>query len=193
MKLLVVAMVLSIPPILLSPGIGVAMPLEGRLSASTFPLPGFSFSGEAQLGWTGLPFRINIQGSYVAPRYPTYWLSAWGEYTHSIAPGSAIGLVAGINQSWTEGRMSLPGQPLFYQGNRWIVGVSFEQQWERFWLRATPNLVTDRSFELGSPSFNWMDTFFSGPAWLEIGYRITPALSVSLRSNRTPLTGALFF
>jgi hypothetical protein len=152
-----------------------------------------AYGGEAEIGLKGIPIRVGIQSAYAAPRYATYYLSAWGSYNREIASNSSVGLVAGINQSWTEGRMNVPGQLLTYQGIRPVLGVSYRHQWNRLWIRTTPNLVANSSTDGNYVQLNWMDTFFTGPAWLELGYRINPNWEISLRSSVMPVSVSLLF
>lgn len=111
----------------------------------------------------------------------------------AATPTSSLGVIAGLNQSWTEGRMHDPSLPLIDQGVRLVIGASYEHRWDRFRLRATPNLVTTANFSLAAPRVNWMDSFMSGPAWLELGYRFHPSWELSLRSSVIPLALSMLF
>jgi len=192
MKNLHKAMILAISLLGIPSPHAFALPIEGKIGIKTFPLP-MAYGGEAEIGLKDSPLRFGIQSAYVIPRYPTYYLSAWGSYTREITDYATIGLVAGFNQSWTEGRMYAPGQPLTYQGIRPVLGVSYQHQWDRVWIRTTPNVVANSSIDGRFLQLNWMDSFMTGPSWLEIGYRITPSWEVSLRSSVMPLSVSMLF
>ncbi|MNR87061.1 hypothetical protein D3C72_179220 [compost metagenome] len=192
MKHLLKAVLLGVSGFGIFPAIALGSPLEGKIGLNSFVLP-TAFSGLAEIGLKDHPLGIGVQASYVEPRYSNYYVSAWGSYALAATQTSSFGLVAGVNQSWSKGRMYTPGRPLFDQGLRLVLGVSYEHRWERFRLRATPNLVPMPNFSLATPQFNWMDTFMTGPAWLELGYRFHPSWELSLRSTVMPLGLSMLF
>jgi hypothetical protein len=185
-------MLLGISGLGVFPTLALGSPLEGKIGLNSVGLP-MAFGGLAEIGLKDHPLGIGVHASYVVPRYPTYYVSAWGSYALAATQTSSFGLVAGVNQSWTEGRMSDPSRPLLDQGLRLVLGVSYEHRWDRFRIRMTPNLVPMPNFSLATPQFNWVDTSRTGPAWLELGYRFHPSWELSLRSTMMPLGLSMLF
>jgi hypothetical protein len=154
-------------PVATAPGLGV----EGRLVAGVFGVGG----------------NVAVLADALQP----YW-SAWG----SLGYGPAT-VFAGA--ATTMNSLSCPFTPVATCRGGMVpgppgalVGASWHQELGGWWVEARPTmyLTGPGAFD---PLYGLVNGFLAGPAWLELGWHVTPTTSISLRSSVVPLKLALTF
>lgn len=174
-----------------------AAPEAGRVAL--IGAPPFSYGATLQV--TGGPLHLRADAASAG---------SFGGWAVSLqapvaAPGGArIGPLAGIVQPYTLSACpTMPGIPCVPGLLPGPVGFIFglAAQWEAgpWWVHLTPNLAVTPEMPLlaipGSglppierpPRIDWLYATVIGPPCLEVGYRLTPTLDVSLRSSLAPL------
>ncbi len=182
-----------------------ALPLEAKIGV--LGIPALTVGGEGALSVTGTPLTL---AGHASMSFGSAGLTAgWGEYAHALAPGSAIGVLAGVNLDWQPRRvpaMSDATSPLVPGRLGYLVGAFYLHDWGSWWLRVAPNVSLipldpipprpdqlDQGYTYRSPEANIGRFLLGGPPLVEIGYRLRPGLELGLRSSLTPLRASLTF
>lgn len=176
-----------------------ASPLETRIAVAG--LPPFVSLAESDLKWSGTRFRLGGSAYYVLDNYAqATW---WGQYEHPLTSDMTIGGLAGLNFDWWGGRIA-PTQgggvepPTLNAGRMgYLIGAYFRQDWGRLWLKVAPSITLipqdplpprpdqpGAGYQYRPPEVNlWRSLLLGGPSWLEVGYRLSPNVELSLQAN----------
>lgn len=175
-----------------------AGPLEARVGVAGLP----PFVGLAETDFK-LPFApLRFGGSAYYVLESNAQATIWGQYEHQLTPTVTIGGLAGVNYDWLRGATAavvgaVEDKSLHPGRMGYLLGVSYRQDWERMWLRMTPSITLipqdplpprpdqpEQGYQYRSPEVNlWRSLLMGGPPWLEVGYKVTPNVSVSLQAN----------
>ena len=190
--------------------LGAPLPAEAAPSGShlgIMGIPALSLGGEAQLHLPGTPVSLAGQGAMLAGSYGQ--VTGWGEYRHALDSHTSIGLLAGVNLDWQPIR-----SPAASAATAWLapgkigtlIGAFYMHDRGSWWLRVAPSLSLipmeplpprpdqlDQGYTYRAPDVNLGRSLVGGPPWLEIGYRVSPGVGLSLRSSITPLSASLTF
>lgn len=170
---------------MLTGGIALAAPLQGRVSLmSAAPFQ----AAEFELSSAGIP--IGFAGQAMTFISQSRWFSMWGDLRHTLSESASIGLHAGLNRSWITLSTYTPETSATpYLGPiRYLVGASYHHRFGSTSLRANPTLVI-----VDFSTMNHLESIIIGPPLLEIGYRFTPSFGLGIRTSATPLRASWVF
>lgn len=166
------------------------------------------------------PFVVGLEGEFSLPDYPVgfsanytvlnggvSWVTALGRVTLASSENFSFGFHAGLNQTWIYLENSAtPFGNLVHDniGNNVrganaplvIGGLFYERTWDKLRMRLSPSLsyfAPGAGVSRGWNVFRPSEVGLVGPAWVELGYEVTPSFELSLRSNIAPLSATFKF
>lgn len=178
-------------------------PAQAAVDDSRVALTGAPpFSYGASLEVVGGPLGLRADATNVGSSIGGWAVSLQAQVAEH--GGARMGVLAGIVQPYHAGACpAMPGIPCNPGLSPGRIGflLGLHSRWEAgpWWIHLTPNLTLTPEMPIpaipGSglppmerpPRIDWHYALVIGPPWLEVGYRLTPTLDVSLRSSLAPL------
>ena len=175
----------------------------------TCPAHAFSTNNElAVIGMppgTGLPPSIGLDACMVygslgagatlmvaSEAMVPFW-STWASYAVTKPVSVFVGAATLFSTSQCTGTPGVPCSSGLAAGQVGaIVGVSLRSNLGQFWLDFNPSLMVRAGGDF-NPGYGILNSFVAGPPFIELGYRATDRISVSLRSSLIPLKLAMAF
>lgn len=181
-----------------------ATPLPHRLTL--MGIPPYSQGLEVELGLPNTPLHLGGQFIYLrglqstapwAPFTPhsgaRHQVDVWLHAGHRLGDDVAIGLLAGLQQSWEPGITT--GDYVTRHQSAGLLGVTYERTWEAWRLRLRPTFLVIPEDWRWLPWYGVMakSAVLGGIPWVEVGYRVAPWAEISVRASTTPLALTLTF
>lgn len=194
-----VAIALSVTALAVLAPRAAAAPVEARVGVAG--LPPFVSLAEAELKWPALPIRLGGSAYYVLDNYAQ--ATGWIGLEVPLGPSVTIGGFGGLNLDGNQLRVvaadpqAPTARPLIPGQVGYLLGAYYRQDWDRLWLKIAPSVSLiplpplaprpdqpEAGYLYRFPEVNlWRSLLLGGPPWLEVGYKVTPNLHVSLQAN----------
>jgi hypothetical protein len=180
--IIALALLLTAPPALAQTSIGVV-----GLAYPYLYLAG----GELEYSPDGLGINARFFSGIPSESVGGSILAQWSTL---LSETSQMGVMAGLAQQWNQPRIPMIApdgtqvRRLFQGPLEFALGGFYQQQWGKFRLRLTPNISIPYAPGITLYPLELLRTpFIQGPAWIEVGYRITPNMECCLRSCLLPM------